>query len=62
MPRARGIQRAARVLSQLFTIGGSMNRKTTVVALAFAMLAAPSLAQQSSMTFFVTSARVSLHW
>jgi len=39
-----------------------MNRKTTVVALAFAMLAAPSLAQQSSMTFFVTSARVSLHW
>jgi len=33
-----------------------MNKKNAVAALALAMLAAPAMAQQSSMTFFVTSA------
>ena len=33
-----------------------MNKRNTVAALALAMLAAPALAQQSAMTFFVTSA------
>jgi len=33
-----------------------MNKKIAVAALALAMLAAPAMAQQSSMTFFVTSA------
>jgi hypothetical protein len=33
-----------------------MKKKTAVAALALAMICAPSLAQQSSMTFFVTSA------
>ena len=32
-----------------------MRNKITLAALALAMLAAPALAQQSSMTFFVTS-------
>jgi hypothetical protein len=33
-----------------------MNKKNAAAALALAMLAAPAIAQQSSMTFFVTSA------